>query len=357
MKVVKNIRCVYLIGTILTLLITANPLLVLGEQPPSKINYQGYLTDNDGTRLNGTYNLMFQLYDAVTAGSVEWGPENHYNVPVINGIFQVTLGSTIVLYPNDFDEALFLNVHVNGESMSPRQPLSATAYAFGLVPGAEVQGDPAASNYALRVNNTGTATYDRGLYVSGEEYAIYAEEVGALSDVAIYSPDFIRARGYRSGADSYIWVPGTATIFSPTPGCALYPQWHGSVKLECSSTGPLYLHIPITIPGMLFGQQVWVKEIRVYYDLDNVGSYISSTYLRKTTGAGISDILISNSTNRTSTTPASYSLTPVEDTALNASSGPLNVALEIYHDGGTNHDVNIGMVRVRLGHIDPVVPE
>ena len=62
---------------------------------------------------------------------------------VSNGIFRVTLGTSYALSPSDFDEALFLAVAVNGTNVSPRQPLRAVPYAFGLVPGAKVEGIPA----------------------------------------------------------------------------------------------------------------------------------------------------------------------------------------------------------------------
>ena len=107
-------------------------------QVPSTINYQGYLTNSSGVALDGSYTLTFELFDAATAGASMWGPETHTSVPVARGIFHVALGSIVALQPNDFDKALFLNVKVNGESMTPRQPLQTVPYAFGLVPGAEI---------------------------------------------------------------------------------------------------------------------------------------------------------------------------------------------------------------------------
>lgn len=121
----------------------ANTEFILA-QPPYTMNYQGYLTDSSGSPLNGTYEMTFRLYDDLSLGSLEWGPETHANVPVNNGIFQVALGVLVPLNPNDFDEALFLAVAVGGTDVTPRQPLRSVPYAFGLVPGAEVQGDPSA---------------------------------------------------------------------------------------------------------------------------------------------------------------------------------------------------------------------
>jgi hypothetical protein len=337
---------------LLTLVIVTIAAPVNGAQPPGTMNYQGYLTDTNDIPLHGSFDLVFRLYDAASGGAQEWGPETHGSVPVTKGIFQVALGTMLTLNPHEFDEALFLEIQVNGETMTPRQPMNAVPYAFGLVPGAEVQGDPVASNYALRVDNTGVATTDRGLYASGEQYGIYAEEVGSESDVGIYSPDFIQAKGYRSNADSYLWVPGTAAVLYPSSGCTLYPQWHGTARLECSTAGNKDINIPITVPGVLYGQNVQIKSLEVYYDLDNADSYINSTYLRKITGAGSYDPVINDTTNRTSTSPTNFSLSPTEVVTLTSSSGALNLNLAIWHDGDLNHDVHVAMIRVRLGHID-----
>ena len=114
-----------------------------------------------------------------------------------------------------FDEALFLDVRVDGTLVTPRQPLHAVPYAFGLVPGAEVQGEPI-GYYALVVDNTGTNSDDRGIYAKGEKYGIYAEEVGGDSDVGIFSPDFVEAKGYKSTDDSYWWFDANGLVSEDT---------------------------------------------------------------------------------------------------------------------------------------------
>jgi hypothetical protein len=316
------------------------------------MNYQGYLTDGSGKPLNGTYDLEFQLFDDILAGSMEWGPETHIDVPVTNGIFQVVLGTFVTLYPNDFDEALFLAVAVDGTDVTPRQPLHSVPYAFGLVPGAEVQGDPNASFYALSVDNTGLDANDYGLYAKGEKWGIYAEDVGTASDVGIFSPDFVQAKGYKSTADTYLWVPGNAGVLYPTTGCTLYTNWHASARLQCSTSGYEEVNIPITVPGPPYGQDVFVESITVYYDLDNPASYITRTDLRKQTPAGQSVTVLSSLTDRTSTSPTSYSISATDNYTLTTSAGMLNLYIGITHDGSTLHDVTIVGVRIRLGHSD-----
>ncbi len=331
----------------------------VSAQPPYTMNYQGYLTDASGNSLNGTYTLTFSLYDAASGGYRVWGPEAHNNVPVSKGLFHVVLGESVTLYPVYFAEALFLDVTVNGTVMSTRQPVRTVAYAFGLAPGANVQGDPIGDDFALTVVNTGTASNDGGLYASGnrygiravgETYGIYAEEVGA-GDVGIASPDFVQAMGYKSDGDSYLWVPGMAGFLDPGSLIQIWSNGRGAATIKSSAVGTNTLFLPVTTPSQLYGQEVRVEELSVYYYASDSASYIATTQLYKLSGAGSGEMLINNATDRTSTSPTSYSLTPTGNYTLTASSGPLNVALEL-NFGSTAHSIYIEAVRLRLGHTD-----
>ena len=204
-------------------------------QAPYTMNYQGYLTNIAGAPFNGTVNIVASLFDAATVGVREWGPEAHNGVAVSNGLFQLVLGDTVALLPNDFDEALFLELTVGGTVM-PRQPLRASAYAFGLVPGAEVAGVPSGSSYALTVQNTDTTATSRGLYATGTQYGLYASETGT-GDVGIYTPDYIQAMGYRSNADSYLFVPGIAGKPWDNPA-------NSALVIDAQSTGTMLIRSP-----------------------------------------------------------------------------------------------------------------
>ena len=85
------------------------------------IPYQGYLTDANGNPLNGSHILTFTLYDAPTGGTLLWGPENHPNVSINKGLFDInigglTTGGVAVSYDNTFIE-----ISVDGEVLSPRE--------------------------------------------------------------------------------------------------------------------------------------------------------------------------------------------------------------------------------------------
>jgi len=95
---------------------------------PHLLNYQGRLTDSEGTPLNGTYELTFRIYDAETAGSFLW-EEVHAGVVIEKGIFSILLGSVVDL-DLAFDAPYFLEIKVDSEVMSPRQAITSSAYAI-----------------------------------------------------------------------------------------------------------------------------------------------------------------------------------------------------------------------------------
>ena len=109
--------------------------------------YSGWL--NDGANpANGTYNLRFALFDALTVGNQVGSPLTNSPVSVSNGLFAVTLD-----FGNQFPGAnrwLEIGVRTNGSggfiTLSPRQALTASPYAItagnvtGGLPAAQLSG-------------------------------------------------------------------------------------------------------------------------------------------------------------------------------------------------------------------------
>jgi len=96
--------------------------------------YQGRLTDG-GTPANGTYDLQFKLYDAVTDGNLQGSPNTvtKSGVPVTNGMFTLQLDFGAGAFPGA-DRFLDIGVKKPTDSsyspLTPRQPLSSTPYAI-----------------------------------------------------------------------------------------------------------------------------------------------------------------------------------------------------------------------------------
>ena len=103
---------------------------------PETIAYQGFLTDGQGSPINGTVKLTFRLYDALTNGTQIW-TEVHDSVEVLNGVFIAKLGSVTKfrgLSEDDyllFNQPYFLSTEVNSDTeMAPRLELTGAPYAF-----------------------------------------------------------------------------------------------------------------------------------------------------------------------------------------------------------------------------------
>jgi hypothetical protein len=102
---------------------------------PNDISFQGRLTDADGDPLEGDVNLVVGIWTAPISGD-EVFSEAHLNVSLDNGVFNVLIGQGALLSgdplgPETFDGAdRFLQVAVDGESLSPRVPISSGAYAL-----------------------------------------------------------------------------------------------------------------------------------------------------------------------------------------------------------------------------------
>ncbi len=95
------------------------------------INFQGKLSKSDGTNVtNGTYSVVFTLYDASSGGTNLWTETQ--SVTTSNGIFQVALGSVNSLAGVNFNsDTIYLGIKVGTDSeMTPRIRFAAVPYAL-----------------------------------------------------------------------------------------------------------------------------------------------------------------------------------------------------------------------------------
>jgi hypothetical protein len=113
------------------------------------ITYQGYLTDENGVQLNGTFTMRFRIFNAQVGGTLLWDSGNS-NVTVIDGLFEKRLGITTDIFNG---EELWVSQIVNGETLTPRQEILPAPMAHTLRPGAIIKGTANAipNNYTLEV--------------------------------------------------------------------------------------------------------------------------------------------------------------------------------------------------------------
>ena len=94
------------------------------------LNYQGQLTDLSDVAMNGTANIAFELYPTLTGGSPVWS-QAATAVPLTRGLFNVDLNvSALGSTPAVLNGTLFLEVTVNGQTLSPRKQVLAGAFAL-----------------------------------------------------------------------------------------------------------------------------------------------------------------------------------------------------------------------------------
>jgi len=107
---------------------------------PQLINYQGQLTDVNGQNKNGSVSLTFSVYDAALEGNLMWGPETHGTATLVNGRFNVILGSMAPDIQNAFvNGEAYLEIAEGGNVLKPRQQILSAPYAISsqmVAPGA-----------------------------------------------------------------------------------------------------------------------------------------------------------------------------------------------------------------------------
>ncbi len=248
MKSTKIIVLVFLTA-LGALLITA-----CGAGLVPQMSYQGVLTNENGQPLNGTVQFTYRLFNTGSGGTELYSQTE--NVAVTDGLFNSVVGpSTIVagLTPEDLTKPLFLEIQVaNGvytETLTPRQRLYGSPYAFTLMPGAVISstmpGDifrASGVNAVLSVNNSydGDPISDPALPAlrvigeTGIELAapsptedngtLFSDQSKTSSDLFIYSNDniqlYVDNDNNEQGVFAFIGTPGTCQIVAGNLSCS-----------------------------------------------------------------------------------------------------------------------------------------
>lgn len=109
----------------------------LAAEAPQVIPFQGRLTNQEGTPYTeGTYNIVFSLYDAPVGGTALW-TERHTGVGLVNGMVNVFLGSIVKLDGQDFTQVRYLGITIDADGnantadpeMVPRQMIVPAFFA------------------------------------------------------------------------------------------------------------------------------------------------------------------------------------------------------------------------------------
>ncbi len=133
---------------------TAVSASALAAPVGSAFTYQGQLKQG-GAPVDGTAAMTFQLFDAPTVGASVSSLLSFPAVSVVNGLFAVTLDFGAGAFNGN---ARWLQIVVNGQTLAPRQQITATPYAARALDaphGHSLDAADGSPTDALFVNNSG----------------------------------------------------------------------------------------------------------------------------------------------------------------------------------------------------------
>ncbi len=193
---------------------------------PGAIPIQGRLTNASGVPLNGTYSMVFTLYEVDTGGTPYCSDTQ--SVIVSNGLFSSYLDGCYYqgsAGPNYiYGQKLWLGVKVGSDpEMTPRQVILPVPYALTLSPGAYVRGSENVDE-VLIVEATGSsgANPDWDALIAKAAGAGEAVEATAVDGFAVYgsSETSLSIYGFSlatNTAPSILGCKGTCGSYAMSP--------------------------------------------------------------------------------------------------------------------------------------------
>lgn len=344
------------------------------EAPLSRSDFiplQGQLTDASGTPLNGSYSVTFRLYDVNSGGTALC--EETLALTLEEGLFSTYMFAGDC--PID-GRQLYLAVEVGTDGeMTPRQFIDNVPIAWTLRPGAIIS-YTLGNDALIHLENwseTGRGLRSYAMSTTGQNYAI----VGASRSPNGYGAYFyntgggiglyassntgpaIRADGtgiIQSTAPTYVWVSGNdVRAFSQTDSTVINLDTIGGAYIERgATTGNKNVMLPITLPGTLYGQNVRVTALDIYWVGETEFDILAHVLMRRQTGVCPSCYLniLSDPTDRVcdianNTTGCTIHLPITTNNVLSADSGVLYLTLEIAFSGSSTY-FDLGGIRLTL---------
>lgn len=105
-----------------------------------EFSYQGRLLDDNGRPVpDGDYEMKYSLYQVSAGGTAVYSDTQ--TIPIKDGLFTTAIGPSPDMDPQLFAQPVWMEVAIEGETLTPRQRLQGSPFAFSLAPGAVVQGE------------------------------------------------------------------------------------------------------------------------------------------------------------------------------------------------------------------------
>ena len=218
---------------------------LLQAQAPQMFRYQGRLLDNDAL-VSGNLNFSFKLYSAPTGGAALY--EDAATVTVVDGLYSTMIGDDTSsggdLSAALKNSAVYLEITVGGETLTPRERIVSVPYAMndnGLPSGTVV----------LSASNPDAALEAKGyslVYIdvnSPEDWAV------ALQNKLVIPFNSVGFESYKDGLVSFGDYVGFLSDGTNTVAPALAPFFYSRDGIVWSESTP-----PITLDSMVMEEVV-----------------------------------------------------------------------------------------------------
>ncbi len=334
--------------------------------------FQGRLLNSAGVGITGSRSITLSLYEVSSGGTAVCTDTD--TTAVTSGLFYFSMDFCDLT--DITGQQLYLGVKVGLDTeMTDRQAIYAVPYARSLKPGAIIEqtvtnyhalelisnGDAFAGT-TLTAYNTGAAGIGAWITASGTDTALVVENKGAgpifkgFGDNGDGDEFQIGGDGQiLTRADTYYYISGASFIKNESADTTRWNIQAGGEALIYSGNAAgdqQIIYYPVDLPSELFGTDIYIENVIIYYHTSNAANaYITGTDMDKLTGTygETQTSMITDSTDRTSTTATNYILAP--DAAVATLGDMHGAAIFLTLQFANNSSsVTISGIRLRLRH-------
>lgn len=229
---------------------------------PRRINFQGRLSQSDGTPVSGLLTMTFELYEQATSVTPVWSEIQ--DVACSEGLFSVELGASTPIGPSvvESTSALWLEVSVGGESLLPRYHIASAAFALlaetaGTLTGTTGMGDGSNLDADLLdgIDSTGFADashdHDTRYYTEAEVNTLLADKADATSTALFKEASWSESLSITDTTRQY-FTADHLQVTPPDDGYLLViASGRYNVRAQDESQGyaGIYVSTDPTVPG------------------------------------------------------------------------------------------------------------
>ena len=256
---------------------------VQAVSPPNIVSYQGRVLNTNGVPVaDASVDMKFELYSAVTGGTCLWSNSSadcDTNTPasttartvtLTTGLFTARLGDTAdswaAIGVDIFDDnaAVFLQVYIEGEALTPRKPIDAVPYALNAesldgLDSTEFDLDRVYDNDSNKILNVDTTDLEFSLDAAGLDLIVDMQSDGdfILHDAGT---EFLSIQDDRQVEYTY---NGTTTPAITLLGDSLTTGTAMSWSLDALTTG-LGIHLESTSSALTSGNLIRSDHTATY---------------------------------------------------------------------------------------------